>query len=141
MEIDIKNKFTKNVIFSHNVKNNTIKLTVKTAILHGADLHGADLCWADLCGANLCEADLCEVDLRWVIGNSKEIKLMKLCEWDIVFTKDYLAIGCKQFKISEWKSFSNSEIKKLDKNAFKFMLKWKEVIFQVIEQSFNNNNG
>ena len=94
IKIEIKNRWTGNILFEYLSENNTIKKTVSEAIkseanlrranlrganlrranlrradlcgadLRGADLRGADLCGADLCGADLCGADLCGADLR-----------------------------------------------------------------------------
>ena len=89
IKIEIKNRWTGNILFEYLSENNTIKKTVSEAIkseanlrranlrganlrganlrranLYGADLRGADLCGADLCGADLCGADLCGADLR-----------------------------------------------------------------------------
>ena len=68
IKIEIKNRWTGNILFEYLSENNTIKKTLAEAIksgadLRGADLRGANLCEADLCGANLCEANLCEADL------------------------------------------------------------------------------
>ena len=69
IKIEIKNRWTGNILFEYLSENNTIKKTVSEAIkseanLRRANLRGADLCGADLCGADLCGADLCGADLR-----------------------------------------------------------------------------
>ena len=89
IKIEIKNRWTGNILFEYLSENNTIKKTVSEAIkseanlrranlrganlrranlcganLYGADLRGADLCGADLCGADLRRADLRRADLR-----------------------------------------------------------------------------
>jgi len=64
IKIEIKNRWTGNILFEYLSENNTIKKTVSEAIKSGANLRGANLRGADLCGANLCEANLCEADLR-----------------------------------------------------------------------------
>ena len=80
MKIEIKNRYTKEVIFSHECKNNTVKKTVLEAIrqncnLRESDLSGSDLSRCDLSGSNLSrcnlrgsdlsESDLSESDLSW----------------------------------------------------------------------------
>ena len=62
------------VLFSHTAENNSITLTVETAVscgvslskadLAGACLAGACLAWADLAGANLESANLAGADLK-----------------------------------------------------------------------------
>jgi len=74
MKIEIKNRFTLNVLFSYECEENTILKTVNEALkkgadlqdadLQGADLRGADLQGAVLRGANLQGADLQGADLR-----------------------------------------------------------------------------
>jgi uncharacterized protein YjbI with pentapeptide repeats len=68
MKIDIKCRFTSNVLFSHTQEGNTIKLTLLAGIaaradLSGADLYGANLSGANLSGANLYGANLYGADL------------------------------------------------------------------------------
>ena len=64
IKIEIKNRWTGNILFEYLSENNTIKKTVSEAIKSGADLCGADLCGAYLCEANLRGADLCGANLR-----------------------------------------------------------------------------
>ena len=59
IKIEIKNRWTGNILFEYLSENNTIKKTVSEAIKSGADLCGADLCGADLRRANLRGANLC----------------------------------------------------------------------------------
>ena len=63
IKIEIKNRWTGNILFEYLSENNTIKKTVSEAIKSGADLRGADLCGASLCGADLCGASLCGANL------------------------------------------------------------------------------
>ena len=85
MKLEIKNRFTQDIIFTHEQEDNSIAITIKAAIdlkinlsraylsradLSGADLRLADLRWSDLSGANLSRAylswaDLSGADLRW----------------------------------------------------------------------------
>ena len=94
MKIEIKNRFSLEVLFSHECEDNSVAITLSAAInakanlrsanlyganlyganLRSANLYGADLCGAnlrsanlygaDLCGANLRSADLCGANLR-----------------------------------------------------------------------------
>ena len=63
IKIEIKNRWTGNILFEYLSENNTIKKTVSEAIKSEANLRGANLCGADLCGANLRRANLCGADL------------------------------------------------------------------------------
>ena len=63
MNIQIKSRFTAAVLFEHDCKNNSIRLTLELAIKSGANLSDADLSGANLSGAYLSRADLSRADL------------------------------------------------------------------------------
>ena len=56
IKIEIKNRWTGNILFEYLSENNTIKKTVSEAIKSEANLRRANLRGADLCGADLCGA-------------------------------------------------------------------------------------
>lgn len=64
IKIEIKNRWTGNILFEYLSENNTIKKTVSEAIKSEANLRRANLCGANLRRANLCGADLYGADLR-----------------------------------------------------------------------------
>jgi hypothetical protein len=74
MKIEIKSRFSLQILFSHECEDNSVAITLAAAInakanlygadLYGADLYGADLYGADLYGANLYGADLRSANLR-----------------------------------------------------------------------------
>ncbi|MFK4444666.1 hypothetical protein ABH944_004830 [Caballeronia udeis] len=69
MLIKIKHRWSLEVLFSHDVEDNTMCLTVQAAVeakanLRGAYLSGANLRGAYLSGANLRDADLRDANLR-----------------------------------------------------------------------------
>ena len=74
IKIEIKSRWTGNVLFQYEKENNTIKDTVIVAVKQGADLRGADLRGADLRGAYLGGADLRGADLR----GAKEVPYIPL---------------------------------------------------------------
>ncbi len=63
MKIEIKNRFSGTVIFSHETVGNTIAITLIAAVAANANLSRADLSGADLSGANLSGANLSGADL------------------------------------------------------------------------------
>ena len=78
MNIEIKNRTNKHVIFSHYCEKNTIKKTVEEAVklkinLSEADLKGADLDSAKLGGADLSHADLRKADLKYADLNDANL--------------------------------------------------------------------
>jgi len=63
MEIEIKDRYTGEVLFSHECENNTVKITLIKANLSNADLRSANLRSANLSNANLRSANLWNADL------------------------------------------------------------------------------
>jgi len=68
MKIEIKSRFSMEILFSHECEDNGVAITLAAAItakadLYGADLYGANLYGADLGGANLRGANLGGADL------------------------------------------------------------------------------
>ena len=123
MLIEIKNRFTGNVIFAHEQENNSIAITIKLAFELKTNLSDADLSDANLRGA----------DLRGANGNMKEIKSMRLNKWAISFTAEVMAIGCQQHSIEDWKGFDDSKINCMGSSALEWWKKWKDFIFKAIE--------
>ena len=92
MMIEIKNRYTKEIIFSHDCKENTIKKTVERAIKEKISLSYANLRSADLRSANLRLADL-----------------PIYCKWNHCIQDNKIKIGCKIKTIEEWDLFFESE--------------------------------
>src|SRR4030065_190927 len=63
MKIEIKSRFSLEVLFSYECENNNIAVTVRAAIKAKANLYGANLYGANLCGANLGGAALSGANL------------------------------------------------------------------------------
>ena len=63
IKIEIKSRWSGNVLFEYEAVDNTIAKTMEAAVKSGADLGGADLGGADLGGADLGGADLGGADL------------------------------------------------------------------------------
>ncbi len=64
VKIEIKNRWTGNVLFEYEKDNNTIKETIEKAVEEVANLEGANLEGANLEGANLEVANLRGANLR-----------------------------------------------------------------------------
>ena len=79
VKIQIKNRFTGNVLFEYEREENTMKDTVVEAVKKGADLRGADLRGADLYGANLCGANLGSANLRCANLRGANLRGANLC--------------------------------------------------------------
>jgi hypothetical protein len=150
MLIEIKNRFTDEVIFGHEQECNSLRITLDVAIksnlsradlsgadlsranLSGADLSVADLSVADLSGANLSVADLSGANLHRT--NLKDatygIATLKngLCQligkyWPVYIFDAHIKIGCQMHSTAEWELFDDDRISDMASNALEF---WKE---------------
>ena len=68
MKIQIKSRFTSDILFEHDCENNSIRITLEAAVKARADLYGADLAGADLAGADLGDKEDPVEDIKQV-GN------------------------------------------------------------------------
>jgi hypothetical protein len=141
--IEIKNRYTNAVLFSHDC--DTWKTCVEAAVkaeadlrganLSGADLRGADLYGADLYGVNLSGADLRGADLRGANLSGADLSGEKLkhaplfvsnLRWEITITDGYLTIGCQRHTHDHWAQFSDDEISQMHSDASAFWATWKQ---------------
>ncbi|MEJ0004416.1 MAG: pentapeptide repeat-containing protein [Pararobbsia sp.] len=63
MKIEIKHRWSLAVLFSHDVENNTMKLTLEAAVRAGSNLRGSNLRGSNLRGSDLRDSDLSDSDL------------------------------------------------------------------------------
>lgn len=116
---------------------------LRRAILRNADLQGANLVGANLQHANLWKANIRNTFLWGTKGNRREIKSI-FCfeEYSVVYTHDYLWIGCQRRLINKWKNLSDKAILKMDgEKGLGFSKKWKETIFDLIEKNPAKETG
>ena len=103
MKIEIKNRHTGEVIYSHECEGNTIKKTVEKAVKENANLWNAYLWNANLRNANLANAK----------NKDKAVNVPMYCKWSHGVTNGNLIhIGCEKRTIEDWDKFfsSNEEI-------------------------------
>jgi hypothetical protein len=82
-KIEIKNRFTGEVIYSHECEDNTIRKTVEQAVKDHAYLRNADLSNADLSNADLSNADLSNADLRNAYLSNADLRNAYLSNADL----------------------------------------------------------
>lgn len=117
---------------------------LRGAYLHGADLVGANLFGADLRStdlrdANLVGADLRDADLRrtFLLGANLDGEILIKTpifidlEWRITITTEFMRIGCRRYKITEWEKFSDDEIEAMAPNALSFWKVWKQPLLMI----------
>ena len=115
MKIEIKNRWTGAVIFSHDSEENSMRITVEAAIeakanlsranlsradLSRADLSRANLSRADLSGANLRDADLSDADLSGADLSGANLRDADLSGANIDFSTGWaFACVCSRFTV------------------------------------------
>ena len=115
---------------------------LRSADLSYADLRSADLSYADLSSANLRSADLryadlSSADLRFLqSANGKELACMNAGKYQVVLSKERIAIGCKLFTVGEWKEFNDATISMMDDGALEWWRKWKDLVFMFHKNIF-----
>ena len=135
---------------------------LRCANLRGTDLSGADLSWTnlrgtDLSGANLRDANLRDANLRCAYlsgadlsgadlsganlrflhsANGKELACMNAGKYQVVLSKEKIAIGCKFFTVEEWKEFDDDKISKMGVGALEWWKQWKELVFMFHKNIF-----
>ena len=102
------------------------------ANLSSADLRNANLSYADLRNANLSYADLSFLQS----ANGKELACMNAGKYQVVLSKERIAIGCKLFTVGEWKEFDDATISMMDDGALEWWRKWKDLVFMFHKNIF-----
>ena len=110
---------------------------LRSADLRYADLSSADLRSANLRSANLRSADLSSANLRFLqSANGKELACMNAGKYQVVLSKERIAIGCKLFTVEEWKEFDDATISMMDDGALEWWRKWKDLVFMFHKNIF-----
>jgi uncharacterized protein YjbI with pentapeptide repeats len=137
MLIEIKHRYTNNVLYSCEAEN--MREAVLSAIKSSADLSSADLSSADLSSADLSSADLSSADLSFADLSFADLRFANLRSadlrgeilaisplfinglyWNVIITESLLTIGCKRFEHTKWKEFTDEEVAEMDENASEF---------------------
>ena len=102
-----------------------------------ADLRYADLRYANLRSADLSYANLSYANLSFLhSANGKELACMNAGKYQVVLSKEKIAIGCKFFTVEEWKEFDDDTISKMDDGALEWWNQWKELVFMFHKNIF-----
>jgi hypothetical protein len=156
MKIEIKHRFTENVLYSceaENMKEAVIEAVINGADLRGANLRGANLDGADLRGANLRGADLYGANLRGanlrganlrgadLYGEKLAIAPVSIIGlyWNVLISESYMRIGCKRYTHEEWGGFEDSEIAQMDSHASAFWKQWREPLLAMCKTHRNES--
>ena len=134
---DIKMQYSQNelneILAKHkkwlNGEEGGERANLRSANLRHAYLSYADLRHADLRHADLSYADLSYADLRFLSSaDGKVLACMNAGKYQVVISKEKIAIGCKFYTIEEWRGFDDERISRMDCGALEWWNQWKEVI-------------
>lgn len=110
----------------------TTKASIRFGALREVNLRDATLYRTSFDGTH-CEAcDLSGAEINWVSGDGTRIKSINADLWEIAFTRDTMAIGCKQHPIEDWWKFSDAQISAMDPNALAWWQVWKPILQNII---------
>ena len=113
------------------------RANLSSADLSSADLRYADLSYTNLSSADLSSADLSYANLRFLqSANGKELACMNAGKYQVVLSKERIAIGCKLFTVGEWKEFNDATISMMDDGALEWWRKWKDLVFMFHKNIF-----
>ena len=71
-----------------------------------------------------------------VYGNAlveKQPQIFRTSKYNISISDNYIAIGCKNYSISEWEKFDDYTISNMDYGALEWWKIWKPIIFAMID--------
>lgn len=109
---------------------------MKQAKLNNADLHKANLDRAFLLDADLSRANLNQNSLDQTTGDGRYIKnVPDTLRYPVAYTATHIQIGCKNYLIEDWRTFSNKQIHSLDGDqAVDFWNQQRDRIFKQIDE-------
>ena len=107
------------------------------ANLSSTNLSSADLRYADLSYAELRSADLSSADLRFIhSADGKVLACMNAGKYQVVLSKEKIAIGCKFYSVESWRNFNDDKISRMDDVALEWWKQWKELVFMFHKNVF-----
>lgn len=110
MKIEIKHRYSGEVLFSHEQENNSLKITLQLAVskkinLSGSNLRGSNLSYANLGGS---------------VGKSESLQIGK---YRLVINEDICWGGCTKKTLQEWLDYSGDELHLDDKSHLETVTK------------------
>jgi len=150
MKIEIKCRFSGSILFTYEVEDNTIRLTLEAAVSAHANLAHANLARANLDGANLDGANLAHANLDGAnldgayldgeILTKAPISILNLV-WPVLITEGFMRIGCQRHSHEEWKSFDDCAIQRMESRAIEFWAQWKLPLFAMCDNHAANKES
>jgi hypothetical protein len=112
MNIEIRHRFTDNVMFARDAEN--MREAIEKAVSAGAYRAGANLAGAYLAGANLAGETLSIAPVQ-VLGLT----------WPVLITPEFMRIGCQRHSHADWEAFDRERIRSMSCAAEAFWDLWR----------------
>ena len=97
--------------------------------LYGANLSGACLAGANLQGAILNQANLDDITINYCVGDGRRIKSLQVGIYEVAYTQRYLAIGCTQMTIEEWRNYIP-----IGSRRYEYWKKYSPLLWEIMKQ-------
>jgi hypothetical protein len=117
MNIEIRHRFTDNVMFARDAEN--MREAIEKAVSAGANLARANLAGAYLAGANLAGANLDGETL-----SIAPVQVLGLT-WPVLITPEFMRIGCQRHSHADWEAFDRERIRSMSCAAEAFWDLWR----------------
>ena len=108
---------------------NLTKADLRDASLYGANLSGACLAGANLQGSILDGANLDDITINYCVGDGKRIKSLQVGLYEVAYTQKYLAIGCTQKTIEEWRNYVP-----LGSHRYEYWKRYSPLLWEIMKQ-------
>jgi hypothetical protein len=105
------------------------KSDLRDVNLYGANLSGACLAGANLQGAILNQANLDDITINYCVGDGKRIKSLQVGLYEVAYTQKYLAIGCTQKTIEEWRNYIP-----MGSHRYEYWKRYSPLLWEIMKQ-------
>jgi hypothetical protein len=105
------------------------KADLRGAVLVDANLSGANLSGANLQGSILNQANLDDITINYCVGDGKRIKSLQVGMYEVAYTQKYLAIGCTQLSIEEWRNYIP-----MGSHRYEYWKKYSPLLWEIMKQ-------
>jgi hypothetical protein len=108
---------------------NLAKADLRDAKLFGANLSGACLQGAYLQWSILDEANLDDITINYCVGDGERIKSLQVGLYSVAYTQKYLAIGCTQMTIEEWRNYIP-----MGSHRYEYWKRYSPLLWEIMKQ-------
>lgn len=90
-----------------------IKCNMTKCAFYNCNFFGANIKTSNFMSARFSDCDINLENMESLFGNGKQIKSMFISDYPIVWTSEYLQIGCQKKTIEEWRALDKEKANEL----------------------------